>query len=137
MAIMTATARLAGTPVTVCADRIVAHGRDARIGLGGVEWQTFGYNALAHTLVGIGGFLLSAAGGCSAPTRGEPQRRAGTSSRAFRAATLAHGRRDRCADRSRWRARADVGMVTLACAAVLIPAAPADETRAIQRMPGA
>ena len=30
----------------------------ARIGLGGVEWQTYAYNALAHTLVGFGGFLL-------------------------------------------------------------------------------
>ena len=29
-----------------------------RIGLGGVEWQTFAYNALAHTIVGFGGFLL-------------------------------------------------------------------------------
>ena len=30
----------------------------ARIGLGGVEWQTFAYNALAHTIVGVRGLLL-------------------------------------------------------------------------------
>jgi hypothetical protein len=29
-----------------------------RIGLSGVEWWTFAYNALAHALVGVGGFLL-------------------------------------------------------------------------------
>jgi di/tricarboxylate transporter len=29
-----------------------------RIGLGGVEWQTYAYNALAHALVGFGGFVL-------------------------------------------------------------------------------
>jgi di/tricarboxylate transporter len=30
----------------------------AEIGLGGAEWLTFAYNAAAHALVGIGGFLL-------------------------------------------------------------------------------
>jgi hypothetical protein len=29
-----------------------------RIGLGGVEWQTYAYNAVAHTIVGVGGFLI-------------------------------------------------------------------------------
>jgi hypothetical protein len=44
--------------VAVCADRIVAHGVMARIGLGGVVGRTFVYNALAHAFVGIAGFLL-------------------------------------------------------------------------------
>jgi di/tricarboxylate transporter len=58
MAIMTGNGALAGTLSPFAPTGIVAHGVMQRIGLGGVEWQTFGYNALAHTLVGVGGFLL-------------------------------------------------------------------------------
>ena len=57
MAIMTGNGALAGTLSPFAPTGIVAHGVMARIGLGGVEWQTFAYNALAHTLVGVGGFL--------------------------------------------------------------------------------
>jgi di/tricarboxylate transporter len=58
MAIMTGNGALAGTLSPFAPTGIVAHGVMERIGLGGVEWQTFAYNALAHTLVGFGGFFL-------------------------------------------------------------------------------
>jgi di/tricarboxylate transporter len=58
MAIMTGNGALAGTLSPFAPTGLVAHGVMERIGLGGVEWQTFAYNALAHTLVGVGGFLL-------------------------------------------------------------------------------
>jgi di/tricarboxylate transporter len=58
MAIMTGNGALAGTLSPFAPTGIVAHGVMARIGLGGVEWLTFGFNALAHALVGFGGFLL-------------------------------------------------------------------------------
>jgi di/tricarboxylate transporter len=58
MAIMAGNGALAGTLSPFAPTGIVAHGVMQRINLGGVEWQTFAYNALAHTLVGFGGFLL-------------------------------------------------------------------------------
>lgn len=58
MAIMTGNGALAGTLSPFAPTGIVAHGVMARIGLGGVEWQTFAYNALAHALVGVGGFMV-------------------------------------------------------------------------------
>jgi di/tricarboxylate transporter len=58
MAIMTGNGALAGTLSPFAPTGIVAHGVMNRIGLGGVEWLTFAYNALAHTIVGFGGFLL-------------------------------------------------------------------------------
>ena len=58
MAIMAGNGALAGTLSPFAPTGIVAHGVMASIGLGGVEWQTFAYNALAHALVGIGGFVL-------------------------------------------------------------------------------
>jgi di/tricarboxylate transporter len=58
MAIMAGNGALAGTLSPFAPTGIVAHGVMERIGLGGVEWQTFAYNALAHTLVGFAGFLL-------------------------------------------------------------------------------
>src|SRR5262245_1269347 len=58
MAIMAGNGALAGTLSPFAPTGVVAHERMAAIGLGGVEWVTFGYNALAHTLVGVGGFLL-------------------------------------------------------------------------------
>ncbi len=58
MAIMTGNGALAGTLSPFAPTGLVAHGVMERIGLGGVEWQTFAYNALAHALVGVGGFLL-------------------------------------------------------------------------------
>jgi di/tricarboxylate transporter len=58
MAVMVGNGALAGTLSPFAPTGIVAHGVMARIGLGGVEWQTFAFNALAHTIVGFGGFLL-------------------------------------------------------------------------------
>ncbi len=58
MAIMAGNGALAGTLSPFAPTGIVAHGVMQRINLGGVEWQTFAYNALAHTAVGFGGFLL-------------------------------------------------------------------------------
>jgi len=130
MAIMTATARSPARAVTVAPDRIVAHGVMRRIGLGGVEWQTFGYNALAHTLVGIAVSWLLGGCGCSAPTRGEPRPRREPEAEPFERNTGSR-RRDRCADRRGGGLELDVGMVTLACAAVLILLRAA-RTRAIQ-----
>ena len=58
MAIMAGNGALAGTLSPFAPTGIVANGVMERIGLGGVEWQTYAYNALAHTLVGFGGFVL-------------------------------------------------------------------------------
>ena len=58
MAVMAGNGALAGTLSPFAPTGIVANGVMARIGLGGVEWQTFAYNAVAHTIVGIGGFLV-------------------------------------------------------------------------------
>ena len=58
MAVMAGNGALAGTLSPFAPTGIVAHGVMNRIGLGGVEWQTYAYNALAHTIVGVGGFLV-------------------------------------------------------------------------------
>jgi di/tricarboxylate transporter len=58
MAIMAGNGALAGTLSPFAPTGIVANGVMARIGLSGVEWQTFAYNALAHTVVGFAGFFL-------------------------------------------------------------------------------
>jgi di/tricarboxylate transporter len=58
MAIMAGNGALAGTLSPFAPTGIVANGVMARIGLGGVEWQTYAYNAAAHTIVGVGGFLI-------------------------------------------------------------------------------
>jgi di/tricarboxylate transporter len=58
MAIMAGHGVLAGTLSPFAPNGIVAAGVMTRIGLGGVEWQTYGYTALAHTIVGFGGFFL-------------------------------------------------------------------------------
>jgi di/tricarboxylate transporter len=71
MALMTGNGALAGTLSPFAPTGVVAHGVMERIGLGGVEWQTFAFNALAHTLVGVGGFL--AFGGWKLFGRNKPQ----------------------------------------------------------------
>ena len=58
MAIMAGNGALAGTLSPFAPTGIVANGVMERIGLGGVEWQTYAYNAIAHTIVGVGGFLV-------------------------------------------------------------------------------
>jgi di/tricarboxylate transporter len=69
MAIMAGNGALAGTLSPFAPTGIVAHGVMERIGLAGVEWQTYAYNALAHALVGFGGFALL--GGLKLFKRGE------------------------------------------------------------------
>lgn len=58
MVLMTGNGALAGTLSPFAPTGVVAHGVMARIGLPGVEWKTFAFNALAHTCVGVAGFLL-------------------------------------------------------------------------------
>jgi di/tricarboxylate transporter len=58
MVIMAGNGALAGTLSPFAPTGVVAHGVMARIGLPGVEWQTYALNALAHSIVGFGGFVL-------------------------------------------------------------------------------
>ncbi len=58
MAIMTGNGALAGTLSPFAPGGVIANDVMARIGLGGLEWQTYGYNVLAHVIVGAGGFVL-------------------------------------------------------------------------------
>src|SRR5215216_5846581 len=58
MAIMVGNGALAGTLSPFAPTGIVANGVMTRIGLPGVEWKTFAFNALAHTVVGFSGFAL-------------------------------------------------------------------------------
>jgi di/tricarboxylate transporter len=58
MAIMAGNGALAGTLSPFAPNGIIANGIMARIGLGGVEWQTYAYNVLAHAAVAFGGFVL-------------------------------------------------------------------------------
>ena len=58
MAVMTGNGALAGTLSPFAPGGVVANDVMARIGLDGLEWQTYGYNVLAHLLVGLGGFVL-------------------------------------------------------------------------------
>ena len=58
MAIMTGNGALAGTLSPFAPGGLVANGVMSRIGLGGLEWHTYGYNVLAHATVGFGGFLV-------------------------------------------------------------------------------
>jgi di/tricarboxylate transporter len=58
MAIMVGNGTLAGTLSPFAPTGIVANGVMERIGLGGVEWYTYTYNAVAHTVVAFAGFAL-------------------------------------------------------------------------------
>jgi di/tricarboxylate transporter len=58
MAIMAGNGALAGTLSPFAPTGIVANGVMERIGLAGVEWQTYGYNAFAHAAVALAGFAL-------------------------------------------------------------------------------
>lgn len=137
MAIMTGNGALAGTLSPFSPTGIVAHGVMRRIGLGGVEWQTFGYNALAHALVGIVGFLLL--GGWRLFRRDAAQ-----------AGTTAHADTDtEPLNAKHWVTTAgivalivavagfgaNVGMIALIIATVLILVRTVDEGEAIKRMP--
>lgn len=58
MVVMVGNGTLAGTLSPFAPTGIVANGVMERIGLGGVEWHTYAYNAIAHTVVGFAGFAL-------------------------------------------------------------------------------
>lgn len=145
MALMAGNGALAGTLSPFAPTGVVAHGVMERIGLGGVEWQTFLYNAFAHALVGFVGFLAFggwklfrgdrgavASGGTPAPSSGAhvdagPGRLqvahwltiGGIA--VFIVAVAGFG--------------LDVGMAGLSVATVLILLRAVDEAKAIQRMP--
>ncbi len=135
MAIMAGNGALAGTLSPFAPTGIVAHGVMARIGLPGVEWWTFTYNALAHTLVGFGGFLLL--GGWKLFRRSTARADA-AEVEATEPMTTAH-----------WLTAAgvvalivavagfglNVGMVALIVATVLILLRTVEESKAIARMP--
>jgi di/tricarboxylate transporter len=134
MAIMAGNGALAGTMSPFAPTGIVANGVMERIGLSGVEWQTYAYNALAHTIVGFGGFVLLGGLGLF--------RQPGTSSVAAEADAGVM-------DRAHWLTLAgigalivgvagfgmDVGLTAITIAAVLTLLRTVDEQKAIQRMP--
>jgi di/tricarboxylate transporter len=138
MAVMAGNGALAGTLSPFAPTGIVAHGVMNRIGLGGVEWQTYAYNALAHTVVGIGGFLVL--GGWRLLARRD--------SRTIQAEDPAHAGP---LDRAHWITLAgvvtlivsvagfgvNVGMAALVIAAALTLLRTADEPKAIRAMPWA
>jgi di/tricarboxylate transporter len=134
MAIMAGNGALAGTLSPFAPTGVVAHGVMARIGLGGVEWQTYAFNALAHAAVGFGGFVLL--GGL----------------RLFRRNGAKSGDKDPAAaplEMAHWLTAAgiavlilavagfgmDVGLVALVVSVVLTLLRTADEQKAIKAMP--
>jgi di/tricarboxylate transporter len=158
MAIMAGNGALAGTLSPFAPTGIVSAGVMARIGLGGVEWQTFGYNALAHTIVAFGGFLLL--GGLTLFRRDRASRVAAPSSAATRADSpgadspepqpVSGDTRDRDPLNAAQLLtlagivifigavaglNVNVGLAALVIAALLTLARAADEAKAIQRIP--
>ncbi len=162
MVIMTGNGTLAGTLSPFAPTGIVAHGVMQRIGLGGVEWQTFAYNALAHTLVGVGGFLLlggwrlfrtnaqplAAGASAAAGSSAAPSRAVAATDGATSAAGGGLGG-DAPFEARHWLTTAgigalivavagyeiNVGMAALMIATLLIALRAVDEGRAIARMP--
>ena len=134
MAIMTGNGALAGTLSPFAPTGIVAHGVMERIGLDGVEWQTFAYNALAHAIVGFGGFFLL--GGwklfvrrdgvvrAEEPENGPMERRHWITAAGIAALVVTVAGFG-----------LNVGMMAIIIAAVLVLARTVDEAKAIQRMP--
>ena len=136
MAVMAGNGALAGTLSPFAPTGIVAHGVMNRIGLGGVEWETYAYNALAHTIVGVGGFLVL--GGWRLLLRRD--------SRTIQAEDPAH---TGPLERAHWITLAgivalivsvagfavNVGMAALVIAAALTLLRTSDEPKAIRAMP--
>ncbi|HEX6997501.1 MAG TPA: SLC13 family permease [Gammaproteobacteria bacterium] len=134
MAIMTGNGALAGTLSPFAPTGIVAHGVMDRIGLGGVEWLTFAYNALAHAVVGVAGFLLLGGwrlfraggdGGVVVVEAAPPMEWRHWVTAAGIAALIA----------TVVGLGLDVGMMALVIATVLVLLGTVDEGKAIQRMP--
>lgn len=134
MAIMAGNGALAGTLSPFAPTGIVANGVMQRIGLGGVEWQTFGYNALAHALVGFGGFI--ALGGLRLFRQGATERpvtedRAGSMTRAHWLTVVGIA----LLIVSVAGFGMHVGLTALGIAALLTLLRTVDEKKAIQAMP--
>lgn len=134
MAIMAGNGALAGTLSPFAPGGIVANGVMARIGLGGLEWHTYGYNVLAHALVGFGGFVLlgglrlfgrpAAADAAPEPVSEPMETKHWVTVGGIAlliTSVVAFG--------------AHVGLAALSIAAVLTLVRVADEQKAIQRMP--
>jgi di/tricarboxylate transporter len=135
MAIMAGNGALAGTLSPFAPTGIVANGVMRRIGLDGYEWQTFAYNAVAHTVVGFAGFLVL--GGWKLFKRRDTS------------AVQAEDPDAGPMDRRHWLTVGgilllialvagfglDVGMIALIIAATLTLLRTVDESKAIQRMP--
>ncbi|MBN4053592.1 hypothetical protein JYT97_01755 [Haliea sp. AH-315-K21] len=134
MAIMAGNGVLAGTLSPFAPTGIVAHGVMEQIGLGGVEWYTFGFNAFAHALVGFAGFFLFGGGKLFKSS----------------AQTVALDAQDMAVmERQHWLTIAgivtliilvagfsyDVGMVALIIATILILLRTVDESAAIKGIP--
>ncbi|HEY7671377.1 MAG TPA: SLC13 family permease [Gammaproteobacteria bacterium] len=148
MALMAGNGALAGTLSPFAPTGVVADGVMARIGLAGVEWQTFLYNALAHAFVGFGGFLLFG---------GWKLFRGGGGNLAFEESRLKplpqeplpQSQVGGAMERAHWLTVGgivvfivavagvglDVGIAGLSVATVLILVRAGDEAKAIQRMP--
>lgn len=136
MAIMAGNGALAGTLSPFAPTGVVANSVMARIGLMGVEWQTYAYNVLAHSIVGFAGFALL--GGLQLFKRHEGH-----------AQTTEPG--DDTFHASHWLTLAgiavlivgvagfgaNVGMTALAIAATLALLRATDEKKAIEKMPWA
>lgn len=143
MAIMVGNGALAGTLSPFAPTGIVANGVMARIGLGGAEWETYAYNAAAHAIVGVGGFLLLGGWRLFAGAASRARLSAGAASRA-----PAYGESGPMTS-AQWVTTAgiaalivgvagfglNVGMVALVVATVLVLLRAVDEAMAIQRMP--
>ncbi len=135
MAIMAGNGALAGTLSPFAPTGVVAHSNMDAIGLGGYEWWTFTYNALAHALVGFGGFFLL--GGWKLFRRGAAR------------ADAAELAKTEAMQPAHWITVAgiaalivavagfdlNVGMVAIIIASVLILLRTVDESKAIARTP--
>jgi len=140
MAIMAGNGALAGTLSPFAPTGIVAHGVMRRIGLGGVEWETFAYNALAHTIVGFAGFFLLGGWRLFSRRSVEPEKQTEVQPNVSALAPL---------EWHHWLTTTaivvliiavagfgmNVGMVALVLATTLILLRTVEESKAIQRMP--
>ena len=136
MAIMTGNGALAGTLSPFAPGGVIANDVMARIGLGGLEWQTYGYNVLAHVIVGAGGFVLFGGlklfRGRAKATAGSVERRRSNPSSAGTGWTLAGIAALIVAVVG---FDAHVGLTAVFIAASLTLLGSADEQKAIRRMP--
>jgi di/tricarboxylate transporter len=133
MAVMAGNGCLAGTLSPFAPTGIVANGVMARVGLSGMEWKTYAFNAVAHTIVGLAGFLVL--GGwrlfkrhdtvqADGPDAGPMEKNHWLTMGGIAALVIAVAILG-----------IDVGMTALVIAALLTLLRTVDEQKAIQRMP--